>query len=146
MSSGVPATMAASTATADQYVRRPLIACASLGPRLPPARLNLLRLAPRLTRFLPRGAGPSPCERMPRGALPMDMSLTDDEAADPGEPLRRLKWSVQALADSGSSQPPLFPDQATGADELASAFDQRLAAVRIEGTDQLTASQSASLD
>ena len=74
------------------------------------------------------------------------MSLINDESLEPGEPVRQLRWSVQALADAGSSQAPLFPDRMTGPEELASTFDQRLAAVQIEGADPLTALQSSSLD
>jgi hypothetical protein len=74
------------------------------------------------------------------------MSLINDESLDPEEPLRQLKWSVQALADAGSSQAPLFPDQSTSPEELASVFDQRLAAIRADDAAPLSAAQSSALD
>jgi hypothetical protein len=83
---------------------------------------------------------------VPPAAPLIDMSLINDDSQDPRESLRLLKWSVQALADAASSQAPLFPDRSSGPEELASAFDRRLSAVRAQGAEQLTASQSSSLD
>jgi hypothetical protein len=47
----------------------------------------------------------------------------DDEPL-PGAPLRALRWSLQALANAGSGQPPLFPEQTVSPGELATSFEQ----------------------
>lgn len=36
---------------------------------------------------------------------------------------KQLRWTLQSLANAGSGQPPLFPDAAQTADELALDFD-----------------------
>jgi len=47
----------------------------------------------------------------------------DDELL-PDAPLRALRWSLQALADVGSGQPLLFPEQAVSPGELATSVEQ----------------------
>jgi hypothetical protein len=57
-----------------------------------------------------------------------------DRAAD----FKQLRWSLQALAAAGSSQPNLFPDHARKAGELAVDFDRCASLVRAEYERELT--------
>ena len=52
---------------------------------------------------------------------------------------------IRQLADAGSGQPALFPDENISAGELVRAFDQRALAVRDSYDDRLSSSQLESL-
>jgi hypothetical protein len=64
---------------------------------------------------------------------------------DSDDPLRELMHVIRRLADAGSGQPPLFPDENVSAGELVRAFDQRALAVRDSYDDRLSSSQLDSL-
>src|SRR3954453_828427 len=42
----------------------------------------------------------------------------------PGAQMRALRWSLQGLANAGSGQAPLLPEQALSPGELATGFEQ----------------------
>jgi hypothetical protein len=69
----------------------------------------------------------------------------DDEPL-PGAPLRALRWSLQALANAGSAQPPLFPEQAVSPGELATSFEQASALVAAGEAGEVTEPQRAALE
>jgi hypothetical protein len=60
--------------------------------------------------------------------------------------LEQLKWSLQSLAQAGSVQPTLFPEQAPGADDLAFDFEQWATLARDAHGPELSGSQHASLE
>ena len=68
----------------------------------------------------------------------------DDELL-PDAPLRALRWSLQALANAGSGQPPLFPEQAVSAGELATSVEQASALVTHGEAGDVTEAQRAAL-
>ena len=59
---------------------------------------------------------------------------------------KQLKWSLQALAQAGSPQPSLFPEQAPGPDDLAFGFDHWSSLVRDAYPGDLSAAQVTALD
>jgi hypothetical protein len=59
---------------------------------------------------------------------------------------KQLKWSLQALAQAGSAQPSLFPEQAPGPDDLAFGFDHWSSLVRDAYPDDLSEVQITALD
>lgn len=78
--------------------------------------------------------------------------MTDDDARELEEPPQRawhfkqLKWSLQALAQAGSPQPSLFPEQTPGPDDLAFAFDHWSSLIRDAYAADLSAAQVTTLD
>ncbi len=68
--------------------------------------------------------------------------FTKDDSEDP---LRELMHVLRHLANAGSPQPALFPDENVTAGELVRAFDQRALAVRDSYDDRLSPSQLESL-
>jgi hypothetical protein len=64
---------------------------------------------------------------------------------DSEDPLRELMHVIRQLADAGSGQPALFPDENVSAGELVRAFDQRALAVRDSYDDRLSSTQLESL-
>ena len=64
---------------------------------------------------------------------------------DSEDPLRELMHVIRQLAEAGSGQPALFPDQNISAGELVRAFDQRALAVRDSYDDRLSSTQLESL-
>ena len=68
--------------------------------------------------------------------------LEREEAQDP---LRELTAVIRRLADAGSRQPALFPDDNVSAVELVRDFDQRALAVRVSHDGQLSRPQIESL-
>jgi len=54
---------------------------------------------------------------------------THDDEPVPGAQMRALRWSLQGLANAGSGQAPLFPEQAVSPGELATSFEQAAALV-----------------
>ena len=69
-----------------------------------------------------------------------------DEPLDRDGHLRQLRWSLQALAESGSGQRELFPEAAPGADALALEFDTWAEVVRVNYDADLTPAQRDALD
>jgi hypothetical protein len=67
------------------------------------------------------------------------------EKDDSPDPLRELMHVIRQLADAGSGQPALFPDENVSTGELVRAFDQRALAVRDSYDDRLSSSQLESL-
>lgn len=61
------------------------------------------------------------------------------------DPYRRLKWSLQSLAASGSDQPLLFPDHAVKAGDLASDFDHWSSAIRANDEAELSDARAQAL-
>jgi hypothetical protein len=61
------------------------------------------------------------------------------------DPLRELMHVIRQLADAGSGQPALFPDENVSAGDLVRAFDQRALAVRDSYDDRLSSTQLESL-
>jgi hypothetical protein len=78
--------------------------------------------------------------------------MIDDDAGELEEAPQRtwhfkqLKWSLQALAQAGSAQPSLFPEQAPGPDDLAFGFDHWSSLVRDAYLGDLSAAQVTALD
>jgi uncharacterized protein involved in type VI secretion and phage assembly len=70
-------------------------------------------------------------------------SAVPDERAQRDWDFKQLRWSLQALANAGSSQRALFPD--LNAEELAREFDHRASAVRSHHESDLTRIQADSL-
>ena len=64
---------------------------------------------------------------------------------DSDNPLRELTRVIRRLADAGSGQPALFPDENVSAGQLVRAFDQRALAVRESYDERLSPSQIESL-
>ena len=61
--------------------------------------------------------------------------------------LRALRVSLRSLAEAGTGQVPLFPDQSPSPGELASSFEQASALVKdAAGENAVTARQAAALD
>jgi hypothetical protein len=58
---------------------------------------------------------------------------------------RQLRWSLQALAATGSNQRPLFPDHIVTADDLAFDFDHWAGVIRSNYERDLSRSQAESL-
>ena len=69
-----------------------------------------------------------------------------DQTPQRGWHYRQLKWSLQALAESGSPQVSLFSDAPRGPDDLAFAFDHWSSLVRDEYGFDLTLAQETALD
>ena len=69
-----------------------------------------------------------------------------DEPLDRAGHLRQLRWSLQALAESGSGQRALFPEAAPSADALALEFDAWCEVVRANYGTDLTPAQRDALD
>lgn len=67
------------------------------------------------------------------------------EREDAQDPLRELLHVLRRLADAGSGQPALFPDENVSAGQLVRAFDQRALAVRDSYDERLSFSQIESL-
>jgi hypothetical protein len=67
------------------------------------------------------------------------------EKEDSPDPVRELMRVLRQLADAGSAQPALFPDEAVSAAELVRDFDQRAQVVRETCAGELSASQIDSL-
>jgi hypothetical protein len=59
---------------------------------------------------------------------------------------KQLKWSLQALAQAGSVQPTLFPEQAPKPDDLAFGFDHWASVVCDTYGADVSAEQATSLD
>jgi hypothetical protein len=78
--------------------------------------------------------------------------MTDDHERGLEDPPQRawhfkqLKWSLQALAQAGSPQPSLFPEQAPGPDDLAFGFDHWSSLVRDVYAADLSSTQVTTLD
>ena len=72
--------------------------------------------------------------------------MISDEPLDRDGHLRQLRWSLQALAESGSGQRALFPEAAPGADALALEFDTWSEVVRTNYEADLTPAQRDALD
>jgi hypothetical protein len=71
--------------------------------------------------------------------------MTDDDPRRPWH-FRQLKWSLQLLAQAGSVQPTLFPEQAPGPDDLAFGFDHWASVVRDTYAADLSPAQETALD
>jgi len=67
------------------------------------------------------------------------------EKEDSPDPVRELRRVLHQLADAGSAQPALFPDDAVSAAELVRDFDQRAQVVRETCAGELSTSQTDSL-
>jgi len=72
------------------------------------------------------------------------MSMSEDEALRSWH-FRQLRWSLQALADAGSDQRPLFPDHVLTADELAFDFDHWSGVVRSQHENTVSKPQADAL-
>ncbi len=72
--------------------------------------------------------------------------MIPDESLDRDGHLRQLRWSLQALAESGSGQRALFPEAASSADALALEFDTWSEVVRTNYEEDLTPAQREALD
>jgi hypothetical protein len=72
--------------------------------------------------------------------------MIPDEPLDRDGHLRQLRWSLQAIAESGSGQRTLFPESASSADALALEFDTRAEVVRMNYEADLTPAQRDALD
>ncbi len=59
---------------------------------------------------------------------------------------KQLKWTLQSLAQTGSGQPTLFPEQSPTADDLAFGFDHWVSIVRQNYGAELSAEQNVALD
>jgi len=59
---------------------------------------------------------------------------------------KRLRWSLQALADAGSDQPLLFPERPPNADEMAYDFDHWASFVRDAYGPELSPDQTGALE
>jgi hypothetical protein len=68
-----------------------------------------------------------------------------DDARRPWH-FKQLKWTLQALAQAGSVQPTLFPEQTPNADDLAFSFDHWTSIVRQNYGPELSPDQGAALD
>ena len=68
-----------------------------------------------------------------------------DDARRPWH-FKQLKWTLQSLAQAGSVQPTLFPEQTPNADNLAFSFDHWTSIVRQNYGPELTPDQGAALD
>lgn len=68
----------------------------------------------------------------------------DDEVL-PGAQTRALRWSLQGLANAGSGQAPLFPEQAISPGELATSFEQAATLVTHGEAGDITERQRAAL-
>jgi hypothetical protein len=75
----------------------------------------------------------------------MELTPDIDEARRPWH-FKQLKWALQSLAQAGSLQPTLFPEQTPNADELAFAFDHWGSIVRQSYSSELSAEQDAALE
>jgi hypothetical protein len=75
----------------------------------------------------------------------MELTPDIDDARRPWH-FKQLKWALQALAQAGSSQPALFPEQNANADELAFAFDHWASIVRQTCRPEMSPEQDAALD
>ena len=64
---------------------------------------------------------------------------------DSEDPRRELTHVLRRLAEAGSAQRALFPDENVSAGELVRAFDQRALAVRDSNADRLSSTQLESL-
>lgn len=69
----------------------------------------------------------------------------DDEPV-PGAQMRALRWSLQGLANAGSGQAPLFPEQAVSPGELATSFEQAAALVMHGEAGDISEHQRAALE
>ena len=67
------------------------------------------------------------------------------EKDDSPDPLRELMHVIRQLADAGSGQPTLFPDENVSAGTLVRAFDQRALAIRDSYDGRLSSTQLESL-
>jgi hypothetical protein len=67
------------------------------------------------------------------------------EKEDSPDPVRELTRVLRQLADAGSAQAALFPDDAVSPGELVRDFDQRAQVVRETREADLSASQSETL-
>jgi hypothetical protein len=72
--------------------------------------------------------------------------MIGDESLDRDGHLRQLRWSLQAIAESGSGQRALFPESAPSADALALEFDTWAEVVRTNYEADLTPPQRDALD
>src|SRR4051812_34805751 len=75
---------------------------------------------------------------------PVTYDPHDDEPL-PGGQMRALRWSLQALANAGSGQAPLFPEQAISPGELATSFEQAAALVMHGEAGDIAQRQQAAL-
>jgi hypothetical protein len=75
----------------------------------------------------------------------MGLTPESDHARRPWH-FRQLKWALQALAQAGSGQPTLFPEQTPTADDLAFGFDHWTSIVRQNYGAELSGDQDAALD
>jgi hypothetical protein len=76
----------------------------------------------------------------------MDQLVPDTDDARRPWHLKQLKWTLQSLAQAGSVQPTLFPEQAPNADDLAFSFDHWTSIVRQNYGAELSGDQNAALD
>jgi hypothetical protein len=76
----------------------------------------------------------------------MDQLVPDTDDARRPWHLKQLKWTLQSLAQAGSVQPTLFPEQTPNADDLAFSFDHWTSIVRQNYGAELSADQNAALD
>jgi hypothetical protein len=77
--------------------------------------------------------------------------MTDDDGRLEDLPqrawhIKQLKWSLQAVAQAGTPQPSLFPEQVPGPDDLAFGFDHWSSLVRDLYAADLSTAQVAALD
>jgi hypothetical protein len=75
----------------------------------------------------------------------MELTPDVDEARRPWH-FKQLRWVLQALAQTGSVQPMLFPEQTPNADDLAFGFDHWTSVVRQHYGADLSPDQDAALD
>jgi hypothetical protein len=68
-----------------------------------------------------------------------------DESRRPWH-FKQLKWTLQSLAQAGSVQPMLFPEQTPDADELAFGFEHWSSVVLQTYAADLSSDQSAALE
>jgi hypothetical protein len=68
-----------------------------------------------------------------------------DESAQRSWHFKQLRWSLQNLAAATSGQPPLFPEAAHTADELALDFDHWASVVLTSYEEELSGAQVESL-
>jgi len=69
----------------------------------------------------------------------------DDEPL-PDAQMRALRWSLQGLANAGSGQPPLFPEQAASPGEIATSFEQAATLVTHGEAGDINERQRSSLE
>src|SRR5262245_39425797 len=111
--------------------------------RLPRARARRLRHdeRPRLAALGLQAHGPSPAaiRGVTRGSARIN-GMPDDTAQRSWH-FKRLRWSLQSLAEAGSGQPALFPEHMMNAGDLALDFDHWSSFVRGSYEKELSAAE-----